>query len=177
MVLVGDFNGDCNTLKNKKMKDKILFTKNGFIKFEEKIEKVNSELKGLQEKMGDIVADAGDCWHDNASYDSQQLDILRENNRLRELNKIKSEAIIIEEPRNCTFVHIGHIIVVDFNGVEKKWEIVGFNESNVKEGKVAYNTPIGSLLLKKKVGQIIKGTISNQKVVLKIISINLPKKK
>lgn len=159
------------------MEDKILFTRKGFALFEQKIVKVDNVLKGLQEKMGDIVADAGDCWHDNAAYDSQQLDILRENNRKRELSTIKSKAIIVDEPKNCTFVSIGHVVVVDFNGLKNKWEIVGFDESNVKEGKVAYNTPIGLLLLRKKVNEVIEGKISNNKVILKIISISLPEKK
>lgn len=159
------------------MEPKIFFTVNGFLNFEGKIEKIKSNLRELQEKMGDIVSDAGDCWHDNASYDSQQLDILRENKRLEELNKIKLNAIIVEEPKECSTISIGHTIVIDFNGTQKTWHIVGYNESDVKNEKIAYNTPLGLLLLKNKVGSIIEDTISGKKVIIKIVSISLPKKK
>ena len=71
--------------------------------------------------------------------------------------KIKN-AVIIETSSDTSFVHIGSKVRVydEELEMEEVYEITGATESNAMENKISNESPVGTALLKRKVGDVIK---------------------
>jgi transcription elongation GreA/GreB family factor len=77
-----------------------------------------------------------------------------------EKQKLFNEVVVIEvSKRNLEYVAIGSIVKIErfiaknnLANIEV-WEIVGYAESNPQNKKVAYDTPLGKILLKMRKGE------------------------
>jgi transcription elongation factor GreA len=74
--------------------------------------------------------------------------------RIVELQDMIQNAVIFEESHDHQKVSLGsHVKVKDHQGKTQTFTIVGGPEANPKEGKVSNESPVGSALLGKKVGE------------------------
>jgi transcription elongation factor GreA len=58
------------------------------------------------------------------------------------------------------------------NGAVMTYTLVSEHEANLKEGKLAVNTPIAQALLGKKVGDIVEVTVPVGKIPFEVIEIS-----
>lgn len=73
--------------------------------------------------------------------------------RIADIQNLLQNAVIFEETHNHQTVSLGsHVEVKDHDGKEQTFLIVGGPEANPREGKVSNESPVGSALLGKKVG-------------------------
>lgn len=125
-----------------------------------KFEKLKSTLKHLKDdirpKEVAIVKElstTGD-YSENAGYQLAKAKLRRTNNRISKIEQIISKADIIEISKNNSTVQIGNRVELDLNGAIKKYQILGSAETNPSLGCISYSSPLGSLLLNKKVGDV-----------------------
>jgi transcription elongation factor GreB len=127
--------------------------------------KLTEELKRLIEverpKTVDEVATAaahGDR-SENAEYKYGKLRLREIDRRIRFLQKRLDAAVVVDpkSPEIATgAVVFGAIVrVADEEGRERRYQLVGEDESDPAAGKVSWRSPIGSALLKKRVGDIV----------------------
>lgn len=125
-----------------------------------KFERLKSTLKHLKDdirpKEVAIVKElstTGD-YSENAGYQLAKAKLRRTNNRISKIEQIISKADIIEISKNNSTVQIGSTVELDLNGAIKKYQILGSAETNPSLGYISYSSPLGSLLLNKKVGDV-----------------------
>lgn len=58
------------------------------------------------------------------------------------------------------------------NGATMTYTLVSEHEANLKEGKLAVNTPIAQALLGKKVGDVVEVTVPAGKIPFEVVSIS-----
>ncbi len=85
-------------------------------------------------------------------------------------NQLK-QAVIIALPKQFKTVQIGHIVTIEINHKQKIYQILGSSETDPIKGIVSRNSPIGSALLGRQVGDIIKIKPMDKEVEYKIIKI------
>lgn len=91
---------------------------------------------------------------ENSEYDAVIEEYKTTENKIYELEKLLNDSIVYERKNNGT-VEIGSIVtIITDDGVEK-YEIVGFNESDILEDKISYNSPLAKTLLGKKLNDCI----------------------
>lgn len=93
-------------------------------------------------------------YSENAGYQLAKAKLRRTNNRISKIEQIISKADIIEISKNSSTVQIGNRVELDLNGAIKKYQILGSAETNPSLGCISYSSPLGSLLLNKKVGDV-----------------------
>ena len=77
--------------------------------------------------------------------------------RILEIEQMLQNAVIIEEPHDHQKVALGsHVKVKDHDGKTNTYLIVGMAEANPKEGKISNESPVGTALLGKKVGDEVE---------------------
>jgi transcription elongation GreA/GreB family factor len=113
----------------------------------------------------------GDQWHDNAAYESLVIDIRGIDRRLSEAHQALNNAILVEVPTSFDRVTIGTRVKIVRDGEEMMWEIVGFGESDPDNNMLAYNTPLASLIMGKRKGEVVTGTIAGRKTKIEILEI------
>jgi transcription elongation factor GreA len=147
------------------------FTKNGFENYYRKISELEKEIINLkkcsQENSDSIIL---------VGYSLDRDPILEEltnmeSHLLNYYSKI-NEAKIIEYPKNIDGkVVLGCKVNINLNGQEKNYEIVAFDEDNLEDGKISYNSPIAKSLIGKKINDNFEVNLPKSKINIKILNI------
>lgn len=133
---------------------RIPVTRDGF-------ERLKEELQTLKEvRRPEIVAAVAEArshgdLRENAAYDAARQDQAMNEKRIADLENLLRNAEIVEDGdgnRSTDEVGIGNTVVVDFDGDEERFTIVGAIEAKPIEGLISNESPIGRALIGKKVG-------------------------
>lgn len=154
------------------MNGKFYFTRRGLTKLHKEIEQLENKLKELQSQTAYVAEVGGDQYHDNASYEMLTIDIRGMDHRLSDAHQCLNQAILIEPPMNFDKVTIGTRVRIVRDGDETTWEIVGFGESDPDRKMLAYNTPLASLVMGKRKGEVVSGVIAGRKTEIEILEIS-----
>ncbi len=133
-----------------------------FILTQEGKDKLEEELRFLETvkraEIGErirIAREFGDI-SENSEYDDAKNEQGMMEARIAEISRILSEAQVVSTPKRSTKVNIGSTVTVEMNGSERVFTIVGAAESNVNDGKISNESPVGSALLGHKKGDEVK---------------------
>jgi len=134
---------------------RIQFTSDGF----EKIKEEYAQLSGSKrEKAIDRLQKAramGDL-SENSEYTAAKEDLSFIEGRIRELEEIIKNAEVVAKTPGETSVEIGSQIVVNMNGKQETYYLVGEFEANPMEKKLSQTSPIGKALFGKKKGDTVE---------------------
>lgn len=133
---------------------RIPVTRDGF-------ERLKDELQTLREvRRPQIVAAVAEArshgdLRENAAYDAARQDQAMNEKRIADLENLLRNAEIVDgddDNRPTDEVGIGNTVVVDFDGDEERFTIVGAIEAKPTEGLISNESPIGQALIGKRVG-------------------------
>ncbi len=121
----------------------------------EGLERLNAELKELKEVRRPAIVAAlaearshGDL-RENAGYDAAKHDQAMTEKRISDLEALVRQADIIDEDASNTGdeVRIGSTVIVDVEGDEERYTIVGAIEAQPTKGLISNESPVGRALL------------------------------
>ncbi len=147
----------------------IPFTKDGYEKIKKEYEDLLkerptsvSELKRARE-MGDLS--------ENGFYKGARAKLSQVDSRLHHL-KMLLKYVIIKESSQTQIVVLGCKVTVNEGKEERTFSIVGHHEANPSENKISHVSPIGKMLLNRKVGGVVEIEIPAGKITYKIHKIS-----
>jgi len=109
---------------------------------------------------------SGDGWHDNPEFNRQQQIEASLNHTVKALTKRLQCArpVTIDcNNRPTTHVAIGSLVNItrwnlnncaDNKGINETWEIVGFDETDIKAARIGYNAPLAKAIIGLQAGEI-----------------------
>src|SRR6266853_4562706 len=111
---------------------------------------------------------------DNAEYDEAKTEQGFVEGRIQELERLLSSAKVIEEPTTkADFVRMGsHIKVVDAEGEEETYYLVGSSEADPRKRLISNESPIGRALIGKRIGDEVTVVAPAGAFNLKILDIS-----
>ena len=138
--------------------EEIFITAEGLQKIKEELEKMKTvDRKEVQRMIGEAKS-YGDL-SENSEYDAAKTKEAQLETKIMELeNKIKYAKIISEDQLSTKNVQVGSLVKlydIEFDE-EVEYRIMGEDESDPINGKIANTSPVGSALLGKKVGDKVK---------------------
>jgi len=144
----------------------------------EKLEKIKEELEVLRkEKRPAVIAKIRDArsmgdLSENAEYHSAREEQSFVEGKIQDFEyMIKHAELINESCKSKNVVDMGCTIECSINGKKQKFIIVGSAEVDISAGKISNESPIGSALMGKKVGDKISVNTPGGSVEYKILSI------
>lgn len=114
-------------------------------------------------EMGDLS--------ENAAYRAARSKLSRTDSRIRFLNKIMRDVVVVEK-RTDGRIGVGSTVVIEMDGEKKEIVIVDGYESDFMRGKISAFSPIGRALLGKKEGERIEVMTPSGTVEYTILSVN-----
>jgi transcription elongation factor GreA len=110
---------------------------------------------------------------DNAEYDEAKQEQAFVEGRILELERLLASAKVIEEGHaKADYVHMGtHIKVLEPEGDEETYYLVGSSEADPRKGLISNESPIGRALIGKRVGDEVTVVAPAGSFVLKILDI------
>jgi transcription elongation factor GreA len=110
---------------------------------------------------------------DNAEYDEAKTEQSFVEGRIQELERLLSSAKMIEEPTRGDFVRMGsHVRVVDADGDEQTYYLVGSHEADPRRGLISNESPIGRALIGKRPGDEVTVVAPGGSFDLKVLEIS-----
>lgn len=139
----------------------------------EDLEKELKELIASRSDVADEIAAArsnGDL-SENAEYTAALEKKSRVETRIAEIEEILDGAQIIKSDGDGT-VSLGDRVVVSLDGVESDFYVVGAIEADPANNKISHESPLGSALMGKKVGDVVSIKTPKGAKTYKVISVN-----
>jgi transcription elongation factor GreA len=136
------------------------------------LEKELQELVAKRPEIADEIATARDFGDlsENAEYNAARDNQTRVETRIAEIEGILKNAQLIKEGVRSK-VAVGTTVVVSNKGKEQTYSIVGRIEADPLSNKISDESPLGSVLVGKKVGETAEFEAPKGKIVYKIVSI------
>jgi transcription elongation factor GreA len=115
-------------------------------------------------QMGDLS--------ENADYHKAKEDQGFLEGRIQEIEAILRNSVLIEKAQDTGVVSIGSTVTIQEEGFDpEKYYLVGPTEADPRNGRISHESPIGSALMDKKVGDVVEAETPGGKIKFKIISI------
>lgn len=111
---------------------------------------------------------------DNAEYIYGKKRLRQIDSRMRYLNrKVQDvEVVDLDQQEPVDYVRFGALVrVKDEDGVEKRWRLVDKDESDPKQGRISIQSPVGTALLNRRVGDVVNAQLPRGTVELEILQI------
>lgn len=88
-------------------------------------------------------------------------------------NRIITANVVEHESQNLNEVHFGSKVLLQIGRGKKtrKLQIVGVDEADLKEGKIAFTAPLAKEMMNKKVGENVALKLEHGKSIFKILEI------
>lgn len=120
----------------------------------EGLERLQAELQELKEVRRPAIIAAlsearshGDL-RENAGYDAAKHDMAMTEKRISDLDALLRQAVILENNGGTPdVVRVGSTVVVDVEGDEERYTIVGAIEASPTNGLISNESPVGRALL------------------------------
>ena len=148
-----------------------VLTIEGKEKLEEELHYLETEKRAEIGERIRVAREFGDI-SENSEYDDAKNEQGMMEARIAEITRILSEATVVSTPKRSSKVNIGSSVTVTMGGRERVFTIVGAAESDVAEGKISNESPVGAALLGHKKGDTVEATgPTGREIVMEILKI------
>jgi transcription elongation factor GreA len=152
----------------------ILYTQQGYQELVDELHYLKHEKR---EKIKNDIAVArsfGDL-SENSEYDEARNEQAKNEARIKELEELVENAVILDESQiDTAVVSLGSkvkVLNVALNA-EISYDLVGSNEANPLENKISDLSPIGAALIGKQAGDEVAVEVPNGIVKLKVLEVS-----
>lgn len=139
---------------------------NGLVIKLEKLKK--AEMPKAAKYVAELATD-GD-FSENAGYQAAKHALRKINSDILRIENILKYAKVIKRNHSGK-VEIGNIITVEVNSKRKEIQILGSSEADPQKNIISHNSPIGSSLIGKQIGDTASLKIKDKNIQYKIIDI------
>jgi transcription elongation factor GreA len=131
-------------------------TRDGYKRLEKELE----ELRVRRREIADRIHEARELstTQNNAEYDDAKNELELNESRIRTIEQQLQRAVLIDEEQahHASSVQVGSTVIVSVNGKEQEYTIVGSAEADPTSGRISNESPVGSALLGKRVGDEVQ---------------------
>ena len=146
------------------------YTKEGFKKLQDEYDYL-TQVRMEEIKVAIAEARSFGDLSENAEYDEAKNEQTKCFTRIKELEQLIQNAIVVEESENGT-IGLGMSVKIMRVGIECEYKIVGSNEADPFENKISDRSPIGAAIIGKKVGDTVRAVTNKNKVIeIKILDV------
>lgn len=149
------------------MPDQQIISQEGYDKLKKELDHlINVKRKEIAGRI-QTAKDLGDI-SENAEYnDAKEAQAFNEG-RIIEVNSLLKNLTVVVNGGSKNEVAMGSVVTAEYNGQEKIFTIVSFNEADPSEGKISNQSPLGVAFLDKKKGDKVTVTTPKGEVKYKI---------
>lgn len=142
-------------------------------KFEElklEVEKIKKNIRPSAIKEVERLAMMGD-FSENFAYQAAKGRLRHLNDRISEIESLLGNAQIIDARPNTDFIQLGNFVTIKIANQIKTFQLLGSSEINLSANIISHNSPLGSALMNRRVGDVVSFEVGGKKVECDILKI------
>ena len=153
------------------MTDKqVPLTREGKAKLEEELEELRAQRRVVAERIHN-AQEQGTSQND-AEYDDAKQEQGMVEGRILEIEDILRRATIIESAPKTGRVSVGSGVEVEQDGKKRHYLIVGAPEADPANGKISNESPVGSALIGRSIGDTVDVNVPKGVIKVKVLKID-----
>ncbi len=152
------------------MKQDPMLTVEKVQELEDKLDKLKNYSRPKAAEEVRRLAELGD-FSENVEYQLAKGRLRGINQAIFTIENQLKNAVVIEPNAQHETVAVGHTVTIKNGVVEKKYLILGSTETNPQQGIISHLSPLGSALIGKKVGDIVKIKTKDKEILYTVSSI------
>jgi transcription elongation factor GreA len=140
-------------------------------------DELKAELEHLRNTIRPAVIDRvktarelGDL-RENAEYQEARREQSFVEGRIQALEALMRTAVVVEAGAGDGSVAVGSSVVVEMDGEENTWQIVGANEADPGRGRISYVSPVGQALMGRRAGDQVTAHLPRGELRLRLIDV------
>jgi transcription elongation factor GreA len=152
---------------------RVYLDQNGYEEYLNEIERLKRKLQDNGKVASSSYVDAvGDGWHDNFSYEESQRQELMIVDEIKKRTKDLNRIVVVSRGTDDSVVDINDIVKISFSpDDEEYYKLVGKYIPNIDGDiqEISLNSPLGSAIYKRKVGDNISYYVNGNKINIQIL--------
>ena len=156
------------------MAGKQLYTQQGYQELVDELQHLKL-VKREEIKNNIAVARSFGDLSENSEYDEARNEQAKNEARIKELEELLDNAVILDETKiDTSVVSLGSTVKVLNVALNQEitYDLVGSNESNPIEFKISDQSPIGAALINKRAGDEVEVEVPNGTVRMKVLEVS-----
>jgi transcription elongation factor GreA len=153
-------------------------TEKKYLELKARLERLIKFNRPQVAKEMQIYAQDGD-FSENAPYQSAKSRLRGINQRILDIEDHLKRAVIINPQNSTDCVRLGNSVTVEITdpvlsgaeGKTKTYLILGSSETDPAKNVISHNSPLGSALIGRKIGNVLRIKLKDKSVEYKIIAI------
>ena len=151
-------------------------TQRGYDALNQKLLRIQDHEMPLAEQRLGAAREMGDL-SENAEYDAAREEIGLLESKVGEIQEVLGNSHVVEpasQPQDETGICCTAEIEDQQTRQKQTWEIVGYEEGDIDNGRISVYSPLGQALVGHKVGQVAEANLPAGVKKFKILSIRYP---
>lgn len=149
----------------------VQITKQGLNSLKDELDELQDEKRPKLVERLSYARSQGDL-SENSDYQNARDELEFLDGRISELDGVIKKAKVVQASKNPEEVSFGTKVKLKANGKEHVYEIVGEWEADPVEKRISHTSPLGQVLMGKKVGDKVEVKAPAGKVTYKILKIH-----
>jgi transcription elongation factor GreA len=156
--------------KYSQIKSDPLLTEGKILELKNKLDKLKNISRPRAIEEVKRLAELGD-FSENVEYQLAKGRLRGINDNILKIENQLKNAVVIPDQKQTNTVELGHKVTIQNNRGVVTFQILGSVETNPQKGIISHNSPIGSALIGRRVGEEFKIKINDKEIEYKIIKI------
>jgi transcription elongation factor GreA len=140
-------------------------------RFNDQIAALERELKFELPKEIARARELGDL-RENAEYQEARREQSFVEGRIQALEALLRSAVVVEGRASDGTVAVGSSVVVEMDGEQSTWVIVGSNEADPARGRISYGSPVGQAMLGRRAGDEVVAQLPRGELRLRLLEVS-----
>ena len=142
----------------------------GLEKLKEEFQKrKTTNRKEIAERIS-VAKELGDL-SENFEYQEAKEEHGMNEVRIVQLEGMIKDAVIVQETSGTDEIDLGTTFVVEVNGEQKTFQMVGSSEADPMTGKISNESPLGQAFIGHKKGETVEVEVPSGKMTYKVVEI------
>ncbi|MBI5127637.1 transcription elongation factor GreA [Candidatus Roizmanbacteria bacterium] len=145
-------------------------TKEGYESLKKELEELTKAKRPYAVERLHKARSMGDL-SENSEYTAAKEELAFVEGRIQEIEEILKTVEVVENHNGSHTVEVGTTVIVEAEGKQEMFQIVGEFEADPMNKKLSHTSPIGHALVGKRVGDLVEVEIPAGKIKYKIVDI------
>jgi transcription elongation factor GreA len=153
------------------MENDTLMTPEGLADLERELEQLIGPGRDEMAERIKVARELGDL-KENAEYHAAKESQAFLETRILTIQRQIRTAKVVEHASNGTVTLGSTVVIREDGGPEETWTITGVNEADPMENRISYESPIGSALMEKAVGDVVEVQLPRGEMRIEVVRVD-----